>query len=134
MELDNLYRAARSRHGNLGMDAAHDLICKLGADLPGEAYVRTCIRHAKPEPVQQLFELEEDDVDQDQTDVLHYLAIAIENTRDRYAIEVDTFLECCVNSTYKAFGERTRIARSTLEKICRFARHEILTEFHRISE
>jgi hypothetical protein len=136
MELEKLYSRAKSRHGELNRDVVHDMYCKFGAELPSIQYVTTCIKHAKPEPVRTIFEVQEEfESDEDETfeDTYNALAVAVNTVRAHYPLEVDTFLECHVNGSYKAFGERSGIARSVLEKICKFARYEILKELDRTS-
>lgn len=138
MEHEKLYRAAKQRHGQLNKDVVHDMYCKFGSELPSPAYVRTCIEHAKPEPVQSIIELTEgfftyqDTEDPEFEETLRILSKAVNRVRDKYELEVDTFLACHVNSDYKSFGEYSGIARSVLEKICKFARYEILREYKRI--
>jgi hypothetical protein len=137
MDIDKLYKVAKNRHGQLNKDAVHDLFCRFGSDLPSDAYLNTCLQHNKPLPLQEkfedFFELEEDH-SEDSTfeNTLSTLSTAVNNVRQTYEIEVDTFLECHVNGSYKAFSESSGIARSVLEKICKFAKYEILTEFIRL--
>jgi hypothetical protein len=137
MELSKLYSIAERRHGQIGKDVVHDLFCKFGLDLPSDAYLNTCIQHNRPQPIQERFENfdpfeEEDPQDGQFESTLRTLSTAVNNVRQSYELEVDTFLECHVNSNYKSFSERSGIARSVLEKICKFVKHEILKEFIRI--
>ena len=137
MKVDKLYKVAEKRHGQLNKDAVHDLFCRFGSDLPSDAYLHTCLQHNKTLPLQEkfedFFELEDDDQDDEDFQYkLSTLSRAVNNVRQTYAIEVDTFLECHVNGSYKSFSESSGIARSVLEKICKFAKYEILTEFIRL--
>lgn len=130
-----LYQISKSRHGDLHRDVVHDMYVKFGQELPSMAYLSTCIKHAKPQPIQQRFELfdeVEDFSEEESIDKYSLIIKAMNNVRDKYELEIDTFLECNVNSTFKAFEERSGIARSVLEKICKFAKHEILNEYIRI--
>lgn len=137
MEQEKLYNIARKRHGQLNRDVVHDMYCKFGSDLPDTRYVVTCIKHAKPAPVQLIHDyanVPSDPFDEvESEDRIRILSTAINNVRRSYELEIDTFLECKVNSSYKAFQEHSGIARSVLEKICNFAKHEILREYHRIT-
>lgn len=136
MEVDKLYKVAKRKHGQLNKDVVHDLFCKFGENLPSDAYLTTCIQHNKPKPLQEKFDsfdqYEEDPEDESFQDTLRTLSIAVNNVRQSYELEVDTFLECHVNGDYRSFSESSGIARSVLEKICKFAKHEILTEFIRL--
>lgn len=145
MKADKLYRIAKKRHGQLDKDVVHDMYCKFGQDLPGDAYLNICIQHAKPKPIVEMVEKkflpldsfyidEVDYSDQDFDSSLSLLSVAVNNVRAKYELEVDTFLECHVNGDYKSFGDRSGIARSVLEKICKFVKYEILKEFFRIKE
>lgn len=138
MEVDKLYKVAKKKHGQLNKDVVHDLFCKFGSDLPSDAYLTTCIQHNKPKPLQEKFDIfdqyEEDPEDESFQDTLRTLSIAVNNVRQAYELEVDTFLECHVNGDYKSFSESSGIARSVLEKICKFAKYEILTEFIRLEQ
>lgn len=138
MQLNALYKQATKRHGTIGRDVVHDLFCKFGSDLPSDAYLTTCIQHTRPQPIQQRFEIpdsyEEDPDSSDFADKLKLLSVAVNNVRQCYELEVDTFLECHVNGSYKAFSESSGIARSVLEKICKFAKYEILKEFIRLEQ
>lgn len=137
MELEQLYRRARKRHGNLNRDVVHDLFLKFGNELPGDAYVTTYIKHARPQPAQEMFEvhnLEEPGDHQEQSiEVSRLLNRAIRNVRKRYDLEVDTFLECCVNSDFKTFSAYSGISITVLRKICTFAQKQIKNEFKRLS-
>jgi hypothetical protein len=130
---DKLYRIAKLLHGSLNRDAVHDMYCKFGDDLPNMAYLSTCLSHAKPLEIQQKFEIyesDEQDEDEDFESVLSIVSSCVNTVRDKYELEVDTFLECCVNGTYKSFEARSGISRSVLEKICKFAKYEISKEFN----
>lgn len=137
VELDQLYRRARKRHGNLNRDVVHDLYVKFGTDLPCDAYITTCIKHARPQPAQQVFDLNHleglEDHQEQSIEITRTLNRAIENVRKRYDLEVDTFLECCVNSNFKAFSAYSSISVSVLRKICKFTQNQIKDEFNRIS-
>ena len=138
MQKEKLYRIARKRHGAIGQDVVHDLVVKFGEHTPSDAYLTKCVKNAKPEPIQQAFEfdmLQEDEVGQElfiDEDVELIMSI-IESLRDKYEMEVDTFLECKVNGTMKSFQQHSGVSRSTLEKICNFVKQEILNayEYHR---
>ena len=136
MELEKLYNVSKKRHGQLNRDVVHDMYCKFGSELPSIQYVTTCIKHAKPDPIQHTLELyEEIEADEHDTtfeETYTMLAAAVNIVRNDYPLEVDTFLECHVNGSYKSFSERSGIARSVLEKICKFAKYEILKEFNRV--
>lgn len=137
MELDKFYGIAKKHHGDLNRDVVHDLFCKFGSDLPSDAYLSTCIRHNKPKPLVEKFDvsdlfLDQEDQDENFEPTLRKLSQAVNNVRQNFEIEVDTFLECQVNSNYKAFSASSGIARSVLEKICKFAKNEILKEFIRL--
>ncbi len=135
----SLYNIAKRRHRQLNRDVVHDLYCKFGSDLPSMAYLSTCISHAKPQEMQQEFELCDEVLDPHQdsehdinfNNVYGLVSSCINTVRAKYELEVDTFLECHVNGDYKSFESRSGISRTVLEKICKFARHEILKEFNR---
>ena len=132
---EKLYRIAKRRHGQLNRDVVHDMFLKFGSDLPSEAYVNTCIEHAKPQPIQSKIDMsrEVQDEESDQ-ETYSLLTVAVNTVRDSFPLEVDTFLECHVNSTYKDFENFSGISRTVLEKICKFAQHEILSEYNRIKD
>ena len=137
MEIDKLYKVAKKRHGQLNKDAVHDLFCKFGSDLPSDAYLTTCLQHNKPKPLQEKIDISKMFLDlTDQEDnfepTLKKLSLAVNKVRATYELELDTLLECHVNSNYKAFSASSGIARSVLEKICKFAKNEILKEFVRL--
>ena len=132
MDLEQMYRIARRRHGDLGRDVVHDLIMKFGNDLPSDAYLTTCIYHAKTLPAQEIIEVEQDLPEEDSHDPV-LLAKAIRNISVSFELEVDTFLECEVNSTYKKFSEHSGISLQILKKICMFAKTKIHEEYSRLS-
>ncbi len=136
MELDQLYIRARKYHGSLNRDAVHDLYVKFGEHLPSDAYLTTCIKHARIAPAQEMVEVQHIETDMDyqeeNVDTSRLLNRAIENVRNRYELEVDTFLECCVNSNYTAFSAYSGISITVLKKICTFAKNEIKNEFIKI--
>lgn len=137
MELEQLYRRARKRHGSLNRDVVHDMYVKFGSDLPSDAYLTACINYARTQPAQQVFEVRHletaDDHNEQSVEVTRTLNRAIENVRKRYDLEIDTFLECCVNSDFKTFSAYSGISISVLRKICNFAKNQIKDEFTRIS-
>lgn len=131
-----LYRIARKKHGNLNQDVVHDLFLKFGNDLPDVKYLSTCIKHAKPQPLQQQFDLGEQAHDREPEESINRYALLIKamaNIEFKYPIEVDTFLACMVNGTVKEFENKSGIARSVLEKICKFVKYEILDEYNRLA-
>lgn len=135
MEDEKLYKIAKRRHQDLNRDVIHDLYVKFGSELPSDAYVVKCISHAKPQPMQQRFDtmfLQQPQEYEESESILLEVSQAVNSVRDKYELEVDTFLECHVNGSYKSFEQRSGIARSILEKICKFAQYEILKEFNRI--
>lgn len=140
MNLEALYRIARKQHGALNRDVVHDLYVKFGNDLPSDAYLVTCMKHARTAPAQEVFELQHLDDAQDHEEqdieITRRLNQAINNVRNRseeMTLHVDTFLECCVNSNFKAFSAYSGISISVLRKICNFAQIEIQNEFKRLS-
>lgn len=131
MEIEKLYSRARKRHGQLAKDVVHDLYVKFGDNIPSDAYLTTCIQHARPSPVQQESPIiEEDNCDRDDVLILHR---AMENVRNKYELEVDTFLECCVNGTYQSFSRHSGLSCTILKKICTFARQQIRKEYERLA-
>lgn len=137
MHLDELYRRARRQHGDLNRDAVHDLFVKFGSDLPSDAYLTTCIKHAKTLPAVQVFEVHHldgpEEHEEQSIEITRTLNKAISNVRNNFEVEVDTFLECCVNSDYKTFSAHSGISVSVLRKICTFAQQQIKNEFKRLS-
>lgn len=137
LELEELYRRARRQHGNLNRDVVHDLFVKFGEHMPSDAYLTTCIKHAKTLPAQEVFEvvhLEQPEEHEEQNiEITRRLNQAMKNVRTKYELEVDTFLECCVNSNYQAFSEHSGISVSVLRKICTFAKQLIKDEYKRLS-
>lgn|SRR3990167_11433820 len=131
VELDKLYRLARRKHGHLNRDVVHDLLVKFGSDLPSDAYLVTCINHAKTLPAVEIHELEIDSSEQEVDNVL--LTKSIRNVSAKFELEVDTFLECEVNSSYKRFSEHSGISLLILKKICMFAKIKIREEYSRLS-
>lgn len=133
-----MYRYARRRHGALNRDAVHDLFAKYGENMPNDP--RIFIIHAKPLPAQEAFEVhhlnQHDDGEQHGAEITRTLHRAIENVRNRSeesALDVDTFLECCVNSDFKTFSAYSGISVSVLRKICAFTQKQIRNEYNRIS-
>lgn len=132
---EELYAAAAKRHKQIGEDVVHDLYCQFGEDLPNVAYLRTCIKRAKPDKLQQRFEVallpgtSEDKFDEDLYDKVLRV---IEVVRSKYEQEVDTFLACKVNGTVADFSEQHGVSVSVLRKICKFVQYEILSEFYRL--
>lgn len=137
MQLEELYRRARRQHGDLNRDVVHDLFVKFGNDLPSDAYLTTCIKHAKTSPAVQLFEVhnldQPEDHEEQSIEITRTLNKAISNVRNNFTLEVDTFLECCVNSNYKTFSAYSGISVSVLRKICSFAQKKIQDEYKRLS-
>lgn len=131
MQLDQLYRRARRRHGELNRDVVHDLIVKFGNDMPDDSYVIKVIHHAKPLPAQEMIDVNaiEQDIEQDES---HTIVRAMRNVSKKYQLEVDTFLECCVNGTYESFSEHSGISITVLKKICMFVKIQIRNEYKRL--
>lgn len=136
MQVEDFYKVAERRHPQVGKDVVHDLYCQFGEDLPKDAYLRTCIKNARPDPLQQIFDPFRIDSPEEEIDENLYADVAniVNGLRDRYDLEVDTFLECCVNSSVKSFSERSGVSISVLQKICTFVKYEILTEFYRLKK
>lgn len=135
MDLEQLYSRARKRHGHLNRDVVHDLYIKFGSEMPSDAYLTTCIKHAKTDPLQERVDNiclpdEEESIEmQADTRILNR---AMENIRNKYELEIDTFLECCVNSTYKEFSEYSGLSITLLRKICSFAKTQLQNEYRRL--
>jgi hypothetical protein len=136
MQIKEFYTVAERRHPQLGKDVVHDLYCQFGEDLPKDAYLRTCIKNARPDPLQQTFDSFLIESPEEETDPNTYADVAniVNGLRDRYPLEIDTFLECCVNSSVKAFSDRSGVSISVLQKICTFVKYEILREFYRLKK
>lgn len=135
MNINKLYNRAKKIHGSLNRDVVHDMFVKFGQELPSDAYVFKCIDHAKPLEHQQRFEIvKEEESESFPLELSYVLSTAVNNVRDKYTLEVDTFLECQVNSSFKDFEALSGISRTVLEKICKFAKHEILKEYNRIKD
>jgi hypothetical protein len=140
MNLEALYRIARQQHGTLNRDVVHDLIVKFGNDLPSDAYLVTCMKHARTAPAQEVFDVtqldEVEDHEEQNIEITRRLNQAMSNVRNQseeMTLYVDTFLECCVNGNFKAFSTYSGISVSVLRKICKFAQKEIQNEFKRLS-
>lgn len=134
MQLDQLYRMARQLHGKLNRDVVHDLYVKFGNDMPSDAYLITCINHAKTLPAQEIVDVTALDSHEDgePSHDAAILAKAIRNVSVKYQLEVDTFLECCVNGTYASFAKHSEISITVLKKICKFAKLQIQNEYKRL--
>lgn len=132
MTLEELYRQARRRHGELNRDVVHDLFVKFGQELPDDAYVRKVIHHARPLPAQEIVDVNDLDSHEEKEDINPILARAISNVSRLHQLEVDTFLECCVNGTYESFSEHSGISISVLKKICKFVQIQIRNEYSRL--
>jgi hypothetical protein len=133
MKTQKFYAVSKKRHGHLNRDVVHDLVVKFGQDLPSDAYVVKCISHARPQPIQQKFDpyllLDEWDGQEQEDEIensLQKVYTALNSLRDRYELEVDTFLECRVNGNLSSFSQRSGISKSVLEKICKFVQYEVL--------
>lgn len=132
VKLEQLYSRAQRKHGQLNRDVVHDLYVKFGQDLPSDAYITVCINNRKIEPIQQRIEVQEEDNLIPEQDQMIIMNRAIENLRSKYELEIDTFLECCVNSDYKSFSIYSGISVSVLKKICTFAKKIIQHEYRRL--
>lgn len=134
MDLKQLYTYARHRHRALNRDVVHDMYLKFGSDAPSTAYLKVCIRNAKPDPVQQSFT--DADIDlytESAEDKSVLLYEAIERIRATNELDVDIFLECCVNSSYTKFSEYSGIPVSSLRRSCNKTKQLIRDEYYRLA-